>query len=504
MGAYPPNTPMPGFPSGAQYPQQGQIAGFPSGAQYPQQGQPSGAFAPTINEFPAGVYPNPLVGQPGVWPAPGVMPAAQPSAPSKLIRPLPLWGFIGSIVAGVVLLSILTFFTGADWAAGAQTAGVVALVLGVLVLIAFGVRTGLGMLVETNAHRRAQIISSLLVTLLLIAVGAIGLTQQTGIHAAQAHALESQHNWQAAINEYQDAGQQAPSSEDLARTYDSWGKQFVSTGQYADGIAKFEIVTSTYTQAPNGFAQAKSDAIQAYQGWAQQALQSQKYDQATQHYDKLLTQTYCDSACQTQISALDATAYDKLAEQKLNQQPPDYASAVAAFNQLTTRFSSSSVSQGAHADYAKALWGDGQQLLTTACSSALTIYQQLSSQFSDTTQGQQATTALTQPEPVRGSFTSNIPGSPDTPTVGLVQGTTPGMTSDQFYAILLKAPLAIVHSDGTFSFKPVKQGSYYLVWGTINSSTGAAIFYNAQTYPAAVGPLCPLDMGSINEVFPKA
>jgi tetratricopeptide (TPR) repeat protein len=518
-GAYPPQTPLPGFPSGA-YPQQPPLSDFPSGAYpqqgqpsgaYPQQGQPSGVFPPTMGTFPEGAYPGPYPGQPsqvgwGAYGVPGTPPVAQPSAPSKLINPMPLWAFIASIVVVAALLGILTFFTGSDWAAGAQTAGIVALVVGVLVLIAFGVRAGLGMLVQTNTHRRAQVISSLLLTLLLIAVGAFGLTQQITMHNFQASTLEKQHNWQMAINEYEAAGQSAPSSEDIARTYNEWGEALQTQGQYNNAIIKYDLVYTTYNQAPTGLAKAKSDAISAYQTQAQQAAQQQDYVSATKHYDALLAEPYCqnDHNCQTQYSTADATAYYNLAEQKLHLQPPDYASAKAAFEKLTTSFNSSPESQRAHADYASALWGDGQQLLNTTCSSALSIYQQLSSQFSDTTQGQQAKTALQRPEGVKGTFSSNIPTSPDSPTVSLVQGTSPGMTTDQFYAILEKSPLTIVNSDGSFTFKPVKQGSYYLVWGTFNTSTGAASFYNAQLYPAVVGPLCTLDMGQINESFPKA
>ena len=545
--SYPQQGQVPGYSSGASYPQQGQVPGYPSGALYPPQpmpfppqtpqpapgvyppqtplpgyvsgtypvqGQPSGVYPPTVGEFPAGVYPSPFPGQPsqagwgpygtsGVYAPSGV---PQDAKPSKLINPLPLWAFIASIVVVAALLLLLTFFAGSDWAAGAQTAGIVALVIGVLILIAFGVRAGLGMLVQTNRHRRSQIISSLLLTLLLIAVGAFGLTQQMTMHNLQGRTLEGQQKWQAAINEYQAAGQGAPDSEDIARTYNEWGSLLLTQGQIDNAITKFDLVYNTYGQAHTGAAQAKNDAISAYQGEAAQASQKQDYVSATKHYDALLGEAYCqnDHACQSQYSAADATAYYKLAEQKLNLQPPDYTAAVAAFSKLTTTFTSSPESQTAHADYAKALWGDGQQLLNTTCASALPLYQQLSSTFSDTPQGKQASTALQQPESVKGQFSSNIPGSPEAATVGLVQGTAPGMTSDQFYAILLKAPLTNVKSDGSFVFKPVKQGNYYLVWGSINTSTGAAIFYNAQQYPAAVGPLCTLDMGQINESFPNA
>src|SRR5262249_28304608 len=147
----------------------------------------------------------------------------------------------------------------------------------------------------------------------------VGLTAQAGIHNAQGRYLAAQHDWLNAIYEYQAAGQGVPSSEDIASAYVDWGKSLVSAGKYGDGIAKFDIVTSNYSQAPNGFALAKSQAIQAYMDWGNQAVQAQKYSEATQHYDKLLAESYCDSSCQTQAGTADATAYDKLAELRLHQ-----------------------------------------------------------------------------------------------------------------------------------------------------------------------------------------
>lgn len=545
-GAYSAQTPPPGFSSGA-YPAQNSFPGSPSGT-YPLQEQPGAVPPSTIGEFPAGVYPSPLPGaaipgqqmsgtypgqpsQPGwgeypgqqvsgVYPGqpsqpgwgmyPGPALTAQPAGPSKLINPLPLWAFIVSIVVVAALLAVLLFFTGSDanvgsqisdWAAGAKTAGIVALVIGVLLLISFGVRAALGMLAQTNTHRRSQVISSLLLILLLIAFGAIGLTQGSAIHAMQAHALEGQQQWQLAVNEYQASGQGTPSSEDIARTYNEWGTQLLNQGKYSEAIDKYNYVVANYNMAATGLANAEKSAISAYQSWATQAAQKQDYASAVQHYDALLNQSYCNSgSCQSQISALDASAYYKLAEQQLNKQ--NYASSVAAFNQLTTRFADSSDAKQSHADYARALWGEGQQQLTSACSSAVTTYQQLSTQFSDTPEGQQAKTALSQPESVKGQFTSTIPSGNNVPVVGLVQGVTSNMSSDQFYALLDKSPVAQVNSDGSFSFKSVKQGNYDLVWGTINKGDSREEFFVGQRYPAAVGPLCAFDFGHIDETFP--
>lgn len=528
--AYPaqsPATPGQGWSSGAAYPAQPAPAqGWSSGAVYP----------PTVGsgtEFPAGVYPTPGAAfssgaypsttpapgmqvsgvypgqqsQPG-WPGyPGQVPPPAAKEPGGLIKPLPLWAFIASILIVALLLAVLVFFTGADWSAGAQTAGIVALVIGALILIAFGVRAALGMLAPTNAHRRSQIISSILLALLLFAFGAIGLTQGLGIHAVQAHFLEGQQKWQLAINEYQASGQSAPASDDIARTYVEWGEQLSSQQpsddrQYNDALGKFNTVITTYTQATTEVTRAQQDVISTSQAAGKFDSQSKNYAGATRYYDSLLGQSYCNASCQSQTGALDATAYYNLAEQALAAQK--YADSAAAFNTLTTKFGNSPEAQKAHADYAKALWGQGQAQLTTTCSSAVATYQQLATNFSDTSEGQQAATALKQPQPVRGQFTTTIPSGTSTPEVGLVQGISANMSSTAFYAILAKSPVVQVQSDGKFQFQPIAQGTYYLVWGVANSADNRVVFLVGQRYPAAVGPLCPFDYGQISEQFPTA
>jgi tetratricopeptide (TPR) repeat protein len=520
-GAYPGQVPQQGFVSGA-YPGQAPQQGFVSGAypgQAPQQGFVSGAYPGQISgaEYPAGAYPAPgpggsYPGFPGgayqeaypgqqFQPAWGAYPGGvPPKVPSKLINPLPRWAFITSIVVVTLILVALVFFTGSDWAAGAQTSGVVALVLGALLLVAFGVRSALGLLLQTNVHRRSQVISSLILIVLLFASATIGLTQQLDIHNVQGHSLEGQKNWQSAINEYELGGQGQPSSEDIARTYNEWGEQLLSQQQYNKALTQFTTVIENYDQTTDQVNQAQKDAVSTYQGWGNQAMQQQAYSNAAKHFDDLLNQSYCATACQSQTSADDAGAYYDLAEQQLAAQ--NYASSVAAFNQLTSRFTSSSHAQSAHADYAKALWGEGQQQLTSTCSDAVTTYKQLASQFSDTSQGRQATTALKQPQPVNGTFTSTIPSGSNIPMVSLVQGVTSTTSSDQFYAILNKSPLVNVNADGSFSFKPLAQGTYDLVWGVENQSDGQIEFFVGTQYPATVGPLCTFSFGNIDEKFP--
>ncbi len=105
-------------------------------------------------------------------------------------------------------------------------------------------------------------------------------------------------------------------------------------------------------------------------------MQQHDYVAATKHFDDLLNLSYCSSNCQTQAEALDAASYYSLAELRLAAQ--QYTEASSAFQLILTRFSDSPEVQKLHGEYAKSLWGQGQQQLTNSCSSAIPTYQQLS------------------------------------------------------------------------------------------------------------------------------
>ena len=437
-----------------------------------------------------------------------VPPPAEKSNP--LIKPLPLWAFIASIALGAVILVLIFLFTGSDWAAGAQYASWAAFGLGGAILIAFLVRTALGMLAQTNTHRRAQIISAVLLALLLFAVGTLGLTQQTGIHDLQARSFESQKQWQNAITEYQAAGESAPTSENIAEVYNSWGKDLISQNppNYDMATQQFETVIQTYGQATDQVAQALKNEISAYQAWAKEAIQQQDYQTATTRYDKLLGQTFCqnDNNCKSTIAGADATAYYNWAEQKLNTQ--DYDNAIKIFQSLlmNPNFQGTPEIQQAHSGYAKALWGKAQQELNTTCSDALAIYQQLASGFADTPEGQQATTALKAPVQVSGHFTTTVPPASDTPLAFLSTNAPPTgtVTPDQLNAYINSSLHVPINSDGTFSFSNVQLGAYYFGFGTLTNPDGSASFLvSSSTYQ--IGPLCPTNaFRNINQQIPTA
>ena len=446
---------------------------------------------------------------------PYVYPQAPPTPPpvvrqpwyKSLSKPMPIWALIVSVLV-VVLILVALQVTGSDWAAGAQQMGIVAGILALVVVLVTGVRILFGMAAKSNPTRLLQLVAAGLSILLLLLLCLVGLTQQSTIHSLQAHAWEGQQRWQSSINEYQLAGEGAPTSENIAQVYNEWGEQLNSQQRYVVSIAKFNTVLTGYGSASAGVARAQSDTITAYLAWGQQSSQQHDYKAATSHYDALLQLSYCSTTCHSQANALDATAYYNLAETQLAAK--NYADAITNFQTVVSRFSSSPEAQKLHRDYAKALFGHGQEQLTSAsCSSAIPTYQQLSTKFGDTPEGQQATSALKAPQPVKGHFVTSVPNnSALTPMAALVQGLYVNISTDQFFSLLGASPTTVIQPDGSFSFKSMKQGTYDLVWGTDNSD-GNQLFYithrgNALVYIATVGPLCPYDFGDINEPIPSA
>jgi tetratricopeptide (TPR) repeat protein len=442
---------------------------------------------------------NGQAGQGGALPV-GGLPGDEELHP--FVRPITRWISLGSPVAGMLLLLSLVFFN-PDWATGAMISGLLAIILAILLVIGACVRVALGMLSENNPRRRVQVASAISLVLLLLLFSGMGLSQQNGLHLAQARYLEAHQSWSTAIAEYQAAGENTGSAVDVARTYDEWGEAQNKQQEYAGAVTSFSIVLEHYQQDQSELSRARSGIIAAYLGWAGQAAQQQDYAGATAHYNALLALAFCSSAanCAPAAQSRDATAYYHLGEQMLARR--QYVQAVNAYQTLTARFPNAPESGQIHAHYAQALWGQGQQQLSSACSNALSTYRLLARSFADTSEGKQAAIALTKPVPLKGRFTQSVPGSPYHPTAYLVKGLTVGIQQYQFPPLLEKAPAATIHSDGTFSFASVPRGTYELVW----SSDNTLHFYYAYSgkqvlYIAHVGPLCTFDYGAINEAIP--
>jgi outer membrane protein assembly factor BamD (BamD/ComL family) len=442
---------------------------------------------------PSAVLPPPATGKPRV---------------RAIARPLPVGAFILSIAVGVAVLAAL-FFTGSDWAAGATRAGIVGGILAIIILLATIVRTLAGMAARSNPKRRSQFISAGLLVAILLAASGFGLTQQATIHQMQGRFYEGQQQWQSAINEFQLAGEHAPNSDNIARIYDEWGEQLSNTQHYPTAIDKFNITLTSFQEATGEVTRAQADSVTAYLDWGKQASQQHDYNDAVTHFGDLLNLPYCNANCQAEASALSATAYYDLAETQLTAQ--QYADAANSFQTLATLFPKSPEAQKDHEDFAKALFGDGKQQLVSSCSSAIPTYQELASKFADTPEGQQASIALKAPQEVIGRFTTPVPkGSALTPLAVLAQGLYANIPDAQFFQLIAGAPTVVIKPDGSFTFKPVKQGTYDLAWGTDNVDGSQSFYFyyrpsdKSLVYIANIGPLCPYNFGDINEPIPSA
>ncbi len=476
-------------------------------------------YAPAMDMASAAIYPTfpPMAGSPaqpeipvGVSePSYGTPPAPRPSRFNALANPLPRLVFAGAIVLVAAML-VAVFFTGTDWAAGAMRVAIGAGIIALLIVLATVVRSFVGMASRANPKRVIQFVSAGVAILLLMLLSLSGFTQQATIHSLQAHSLEGQQQWQRAINEYQLAGERAPVSDNIARAYNEWGEQFAGQQHYQEAFIKFDVVLNAFGSPAAEVNRAQTGEINAYLGWAKQAMDTKTYSIATQRYDELLQKPYCQASCQTQVNAFDATAYYDLAEFQLGTQ--DFTNAVSNFGTVLSHFPNSPEATKLHGDYAQSLYGEGQQQLTSSCSTAIPTYQQLASQFADTPQGHQAAAALKAPQPVKGRFVGVVPHAGNlSDMAALMKGLYANITNTTFYNLLAASPQTVINSDGSFTFKSIPQGTYDLAWGTNNTADGSQsfTFYTSQVdnslqYVATIGPLCAYDFGDIQRDIPAA
>lgn len=444
------------------------------------------------------MYGPPMPGIPQVS-AGGAAPVARQSRLKGLAQPLPIWVVVSG-TALVMLLLILLQLSGSDWAEGAMRAGIAAGVAACLIAAMTLVRTLVGM------RRVGQFVSAGLAVVLLFLLCGAGLTQQSGMHSLQASALESQHQWQRAMTEFQLAGESAPTSTNIARIYTEWGEQLSSGQSYEAAIAKFDTVLDSYGPVSREVARAQSDKIGAYMAWGKQAMQKGDFTDGATRFDDVLNLPYCNDDCQANAKAQDAAAYYGIGKAELSSQ--QYTNAVNTFALIVTRFPSSTEAQQLHPDYAKALLGQGKQEFATSCSSAIPTYQELASKFADTLEGQQAKSALQAPQQVKGHFVTSIPQSPNTAVVVLTQNLTPSISQTGFFQLIAGDATVGIASNGTFTFKAVPQGTYELAWGTNNNDGNRSFYFsysgNTINYVAHVGPLCAFNYGDINEPIPTA
>ncbi|HEV8191818.1 MAG TPA: hypothetical protein VGP82_10090, partial [Ktedonobacterales bacterium] len=261
---YPPNPgtypPQPGYPG--TYP-------LPQAPTYP----PPGYAPPQYPGYPPAPYPYGLPTAPGYGPPPvavasmppWVPPAPPRREPSGLGKPFPLAVTAGVGAAGVLapvlayLLRVLALQ--GDWSAGAQLAGIFA-------LIALGVAI-IGAIVRLIAGRNTAIffVLSVLLLALLGSTSAGAFVMSNPLHQLQAQSYESQGQWEAAISEYKLSGEEGADTADIARVYDEWGEQFLGQQSYSDAVDRFLTVLTDYRSDTTAVARAHRDLYKTYVAW---------------------------------------------------------------------------------------------------------------------------------------------------------------------------------------------------------------------------------------------
>ncbi|HEX6122432.1 MAG TPA: tetratricopeptide repeat protein [Ktedonobacterales bacterium] len=406
-----------------------------------------------------------------------------------LEKPVPLWftaavPFALAAVLGIAFLLQEGVF-GGDWSSGALAVGIAAILMAVGTLAVWGVRFVRGRRVFQTAAL------ALALAVVLAAGGATALAYVAPLHGAQAHALEGQHQWAAAITEYALAGQSNPNSADIARVYDEWGEALLAQGSYSQAVDRFHIVIKYYDQSGAPVARAQKDLVQTYGAWVKAGGNGLSLDDAIAVLSGYRKSDACDKQCQSETLLLEAQARYQFGTQLASA--GDYQDAVSQFELVQSSSASSPFAAQARTAAAQALLAWGKALLKSSCGDALPIYKKLAAKYGTTAEGKEAAKALAAPVTVTGTMT-NLPGN-GTPGIYLSTQVSRGVNyySNDFAATLNR-------STGVFTFSKVPQGNYYFDTALNLGTTQEFNLYtvsNGQPYVVVVGPLCTLNLGKI-------
>ena len=300
---------------------------------------------------------------------------APPSVPSgtgepwyrQLGRPLPR---VALMAAGavVVLLLIALQVTGVDWAAGAVRLGIGAAVVAALVVLVTAVRAFVNRDQPSPRTGVAPLAAPAITIAVLLALTVSAFGFQSPIHSGQALFLDRGQYYQQAINEYKLAGDQPPGSSNcrglqrLGREPQQGAKVLRRYRQVWHGAAGLRGRHQRGAPGATGHHRGIS-------GMGQTSIGSAALRRRHAAHDALLALSYCGTDCQSQASALDATAYYNAAEADLAA--GQFGSAVTAFTAIASRFPTSPEAGRIHGDFASALLGLGRGQVKLSCAAPL-------------------------------------------------------------------------------------------------------------------------------------
>jgi tetratricopeptide (TPR) repeat protein len=310
------------------------------------------------------------------------------------------------------------------------------------------------------------------------------------LHGVQAHALERQKAWAAAIHEYALTGESAPNAPNIARVYVEWGEQQLAQQVYGGAVIHFGIVISEYGRSGDSVTRAKQELYTTYTAWLQAGGANMPYADAISALMSHQTEPGCDAACQTATQAIEVQARFQFGTQLAAK--GDYPDAITQFETIQTKFAKSEYAAQAHKAAAQAYFAHGQSQLTSACSQALTDYQTLVKRYADTAEGKQAHSALAAGVDVSGVLTS-MPANP-LPTLHLSKHI------DVASFFLSSEYTTTPDASGNYTFHHVAPGNYNIASTHLNGSVVDYTLWQRvdDFYTVHVGQLCAVSIGQLD------
>jgi tetratricopeptide (TPR) repeat protein len=395
------------------------------------------------------------------------------------------WGPWALSIGGLIALIMLAVTT-PSWGNIATRAGITLLVisLGAASLIQF-----LRIRQQHQAHRRW-----LVVTASLLVIGILSVALAPTIHSIQARALESQGNYQQAIEEYTASGEHSPNGQDIARCYLEWGQRDLKSQHYAMAVQHLGAAAEDYS-ATLAAKQAREPMGQALLQWGLELAAQERYAQAIQQFERLRKHyTGTAAARQAQIDQDESAAYYFWGQTL--QASQQFQQALASFQAIGKFFPNSPYTTPAYNAAASDLYAWARALVQQAkYTDAIATYQQLIKQYTNAPEAKQAQQDLAAPQPVTGRliFAS---GSPDANVI--IRLSSNWTTGPNGYLQGGYVYEARTDAQGNFSFPGVALGKYLVDWqqGTTFTTLLHPATYN-PVYIADVEPLHGTDLGDV-------
>lgn len=333
-----------------------------------------------------------------------------------------------------------------DWGLASLRIGLVAALLGISGIIVW--------FLLWHAHIQAVLARVGVFTLVLIVIGAAGLLSASPLRRLQGQWFETRGQYGLALGAYQLSGDTIATNPTMARIAIEWAEELSAHQQFGDAIAQLQPVVTAPSIDETLAMRARQDMIADYLAWGNQAQQQRAFRVALARYQVLGQAPYCDTSCESQVHTANAQALLGLAEQLTDEK--QYAQAVAT-------------------------------------------YQQLVSSYSDTSEGQEARTALSLPQPLQGRLIYPD-GSAAANFQVLLASQWTFDSSTQVLKLAGQQYQARTDGTGAFSITSVAVGNTYMIaWIDTDGHSGTCITTNNQPlYTVQAQPLRATDAGAID------